>query len=1306
MGKKTVTRILCMALAVLFLVSAAAFAVSADGGYTGNVTEKTIEDYIDTANTISYDEYISRNREYFDAAGVRTGNEGRIEFDATKGWVYWTGGVDKFGNGKGNSATIGAGDQWVLTERNGNGDVVATYSASDVNAEGSKFNYSAFAHAATYDGVDAVYTPSTGATSWTLDLTAAGITEPGLYSVMLVYYPVEGKAASIEREFFINYEAPFAEARSIALAKRWGSYLQSGNTISALSAVYRPSKKIQKDPNKLAAALNEVKREADDAGISCKYSEDGTYLIIEQPMTVTSAANAFLTKYGIRFFETDDNNNELRPTMKQSPEWMTYALRDGGGYYADDLGFVIEPSETGTVVFTLLGVNEPMALSKIVFTPYASLNSYEQYLADLAANGVDTSVEGTDKVKLEGEYFTNTSTNVVYPIEDRVSAMTSPCDTTRILLNTIGSEKWETAGQWAEYRFTVDSSGMYDIYTRFKQSYLDGLYVSRSLQIFTDYGSKGDYQAAHGGSSAGYYNGIPFAEATELRYDYSGNWQVTNLTNSQTKVKKNESRNEFQLYFEKGVVYTIRFEVTLGSMSENVRQLEGILEALNKDYLDIIKLTGSSPDAYRDYSFSSLLPDTLIDMIRQSRALTALSNELKKNTASTYTGICDKLANLLKTMGYDEDSIAKNLSNFKSYVGSLGTFLTDAKTQPLQIDYLTIQGHSQKAPKANSNFFVSFGHEFSGFIQSFFRDYNSMGARADAATTSSGSVNVWLAYGRDQAQVIRNLATNDFTTNSGIAVDLKLVSGGTLLPSILAGMGPDAYLGLGQADVINYAIRGALMNIEDMESFDEIAANFNEAAMVVLRMDDADGNSHCYGLPENQQFPMMFVRIDILANLGIEIPKTWEDIYVAQSKLESNNMEIGVTTNYKILLYQLGGELFADNGMRINLDSIVGLEAFETMCNMFTQYSFPYKYEAANRFRTGEMPIIISDYTSLYNHLKVFATEIEGCWSFVPLPGYVQKDENGNEILDEEGNPSINNCSVSSVTAAVMIKGKANVVPSRYKTDEEYRAALKKEYGTVWEFVKWYTDYPCQVDYATEMVAIIGDSAKHSTANYQALKEMPWTEAERTEVEKQFSNLASIPNYPGYYYIDRYTNFAFLSAYNDDADPSTELLSYINTINKEITRKREEFKLETLEIGQTLLKKRSGQANEALDLLASRYGAATEGNRYYNAYQRAKYGIVNQRLAQVNEAALAFAQQLDPGDGSVVAIVSARLDPSAAVQRTTYAQLKAQDWFIYVSKQTASSKNGGYKIESLSEQELVYFITECLCNIAVALQTY
>ena len=94
---------------------------------------------------------------------------------------------------------------------------------------------------------------------------------------------------------------------------------------------------------------------------------------------------------------------------------------------------------------------------------------------------------------------------------------------------------------------------------------------------------------------------------------------------------------------------------------------------------------------------------------------------------------------------------------------------------------------------------------------------------------------------------------------------------------------------------------------------------------------------------------------------------------------------------------------------------------------------------------------------------------------------------------------------------------------------------------------------------------------------------MPWTNEEYAEISRQFNNLASIPNYPGYYIIDRYTNFAFLAAYNNDADPSSELLSYIKTINKEITRKREEFKLETLEIGQTLATKRADQAMEAMD---------------------------------------------------------------------------------------------------------------------------
>jgi hypothetical protein len=290
---------------------------------------------------------------------------------------------------------------------------------------------------------------------------------------------------------------------------------------------------------------------------------------------------------------------------------------------------------------------------------------------------------------------------------------------------------------------------------------------------------------------------------------------------------------------------------------------------------------------------------------------------------------------------------------------------------------------------------------------------------------------------------------------------------------------------------------------------------------------------------------MMFIRTDILAALGIDKLDTWDDLLSAATTLSENNMTIGLSTDYKIFLYQSGGELFADDGMRINLNSNAALDSFETMCNMFTQYSFPYKYDFVNRFRTGEMPIGIAGYNGTYNHLIVFATELRGLWEFVPLPGYRDKETG-----------EINNTAVSSVSAIVMING----------CEDQEKA---------WEFMKWHSSAGCQIAYSNEMVAILGDSAKHATANITALSEMPWTNKEFTNLMSQFNNLASIPNYPGAYIIGRYTNFAFLSAYNSMANPVTELLSYVTTINKEITRKRAEFGLETLEVGETLASKRA-----------------------------------------------------------------------------------------------------------------------------------
>ncbi|MBQ8310741.1 MAG: extracellular solute-binding protein [Clostridia bacterium] len=1091
------TRLLAMLLAIMCLVSSAAVAVGAEETEIvigDNLTDQSIEDYKDTLNTLSYEEY---QKAYFaDAIFV---NE-TLSFSLLENWRYVNGDI---------VVTVVDGD-WKMTVGETVYDTIEEALAAKDEKGIALYEKDDLPYVDTFNGTAALYTPGIGSVTWTLDIGEKGIDAATLFSIALDYFPVIAKNSAIEREFYINGTVPFSEARALRLSKIWESYQQGssvgeGGSVQVLQAIYT----LTNNDN-----LDDIKAKADEAKLTYTVADDGKSIAFDQPAYVTPKGSTFIEQYGLRFFATDINRNEMRPTQLQSPEWTRYILSDSNGFshvyegmedYASSFfGFVLTPDDNGLIELTLESVNEPMALSMLELLPYENQISYEDYRKE-AEKLVGTEM-GDSYVKLEAENTNHTSTNVVYPIEDRASALTSPADTTRTVLNTIGTEKWATSGQWVEYSFTVDSEGWYDIYARFKQSYLDGMYVSRALKIYTNYKNNVSQFIKDHGNSVGYYNGLPFAEAAGLRYNYGTDWSVTKLNST-----ANENTS-YQVYFRAGVVYTLRLEVTLGSMSDMVRDIEDILNILNTAYLDIIKLTGTTPDDYRDYSFYRLLPDTLSEMNAQKKALRDISDELRDtaNVASTYTGICDKLVDLLERMLIDGgEPIAKNLDTFKSYVGSLGTFLSDAKTQPLQLDYLTIQGADIEAPVATPNFFQAFWHELMSFIQSFFRDYNTMGA-TETVTDDTRSVSVWVPYGRDQANVIRNLSTNGFTQQYGISVDLKLVNGGTLLPSILAGMGPDVYLGLDQGTVINYAIRGALANIETMEEdFDAfIGADlpdservFNDAAMTVLKIADADGVDHYYGLPETQSFSMMFVRLDVLAELKIEIPKTWDDLYVAQSVLESNNMEIGATSDYKYFLYQMGGDLWADGGMRINLDSEAGLAAFNKTCEMFTQYSFPYQYDGANRFRTGEMPIILAGYTGLYNQLKVFATELDGCWTFVPIPGW--------KTVNEDGTVTINNDSISGVSAVVMI-------------------AAVKDKEAAWDYMCWYTGKECQADYANEMVAIMGDSAKHSTANRDALVSLPWTYAEYTEVIKQFDNLASVENYPGYYYIDRYTSFAFL----------------------------------------------------------------------------------------------------------------------------------------------------------------------------------
>ncbi len=884
-----------------------------------------------------------------------------------------------------------------------------------------------------------------------------------------------------------------------------------------------------------------------------------------------------------RTFKADVNKNEMRPVKAEAPEWRTHTLVDSQSFYSEPLKFYLT---AGLHTIAFKSASEPVKMGGIRLHKAEGLPTYEEYIARYE-NAPEVSKDV--KVVVQAETPLKTSEQVIYAMNDRTSAVTTPQSTSRTLLNTIGGnggDKWKIPGQWIQWEFKVPETGLYKIVPRFKQTVNAGLFSSRSVKIDGEY---------------------PFSEAKSLQFNYNSVWQTKPL---------NDGDTEFLFYLEEGR-HTIEFEVVLGEMADILRSISASNDRLNDYYRKILMITGTEPDEYTDYEFAKLIPEVLRGMREEAALLTNMSKLLEETIGEKgeNTVILDRVALLLNEMGNNQDKIAVNLSNYKSYIGSLGTWLLSTMNQPLQLDYICVQSANNKElPKAEAGFFESLFHEIGSFISSFFVDYNSMGASKVVTNDDPNSIEVWVTTGRDQAQIMRQMVDDDFTNKYGVAVNLKLIAAGTLLPATLAGTGPDVSM---DADPVGLGIRNAAIPLNYFEepwqindevkpgddgytrSFSEVRGLFNEEAFVPLTVLDPDrrefadgktvpviedGNAEfktvagverngvvTYGLPSTMDFPMLFYRKDIFVELGLDVPQTWDDVEDIIRALSENQLEMGFAqTMTQIRMYQTGEEWFKSSydyeyedydsadidyndrqflrtiGIETNLGSNEALDAFQRMTEWFTLYGQPVTYDFANRFRTGEMPIGVASY-SLYNQLKVFAPEISGLWEFVQLPGV------------EKADGSINHTTPITVGAVMMMKDAADDISA----DQDYTDSLRAQNS--WKYLQWWVSTDTQARFGKEQVAIMGTAAKYNTANSEALISQSWTAQEKKNLSQQFKSLKGTPMSPGNYIVARYTNFAFYNVVNDGEVASEAMLGYVDDINNELTRKRAEYNFLTID---------------------------------------------------------------------------------------------------------------------------------------------
>lgn len=831
-------------------------------------------------------------------------------------------------------------------------------------------------------------------------------------------------------------------------------------------------------------------------------------LLIDGESPYATASRITLSKRWINESEIkqDSRQNDIRPGQISTPCWQETPLEDIDGLFNEPLEFYMEAGEH-TITFE----SEKAEFAVKSFTFY----QYEAPAAYTAPSDSDLTQAQGQKVTLEGETAAYKSSRTLYPTSDKSSYLTSSANgssPTKTRYNTIGSGSWTQSTQTVTWEFNVDKAGYYKIGIRGRQDQMRGMYSNRRL----------------------YVNGeVPCLEANQIKFYYDTDWSIT--------TPKSENGDDLYFYLQAGT-NTISLEAVPGEIGEIMGDLDELVYNINSYYRQIRQITGPDPDEYNNYMIDTAIPSIVPDFKEYAKTLRDKKAEIEKLSGSggTEAETLEKMAIVLDKCIKKPDLIPEMMSQIKDNITSVSSFVNQYREQPLEVDMIEVATSDQDFTSCDKSFFGSLGFGFKGFIGSFFEDYNALSDEDESA------MECWVMLGRDNAEALQQLISSEYNPTAKTKINLKLVQGG-IVEATFAGKGPDLALFMGGDFPIQLAARGVLTDLTTFSDFDEVKSRFADDATVLYQY-----NGGTYGLPCDQTFPMLFYRSDILSEYGIDPAtdlNTWDGLLNCLPTLQRNYLEVGLilpvmtstggTTQvsaitepgntFAMLLLQQGLNYYNEEQTKTTFDTQEAVNAFDTWTKFYTTYSFQQTYDAFTRFRTGDMPVVIQNYT-FYNQLSVAAPEIKGCWGFQPVPGTVQEDG------------TINHASNSNGSGAIIFTKAA---------DQE----------GAWDFIKWFTSTDAQVKYGNNIESILGTMGRYATANEEALQQLSWTTSEVNLLLDQLNSQVEIPIIPASYGVTRNVMNAFRAVVNDYDNARDTLFWYNKDINDEITRKLEDLGL-------------------------------------------------------------------------------------------------------------------------------------------------
>lgn len=754
------------------------------------------------------------------------------------------------------------------------------------------------------------------------------------------------------------------------------------------------------------------------------------------------------------------------------------------------------------------GTNEieiTVAESDAEFYAVAAESAYAVPTLKAYLNNIpENAAQPAEDIVIEGEKYTYKGLSSTRAARSRDTNM-HPFDASRATINYLAGATWDEPGESVTYRFTVEEAGVYYLALRYQQNEKSDMAVFKTIRMDGE---------------------TPCAPLAAYGIDYTGSAVEETIISADGQA--------IPFYLTAG-----EHELTIVSTATPVeaahKLLKQVITEMNNLALDIKVVSGNKTDTNREWNLEYYVPgvrenlEKIRDEIDQIYVLLENDNVgTGESTLSTLSAARRQIEDYL-TEEDGMNDLVNQLSSFAQASGSMAESLSlltaDMLLQPLSIDRIYFLKDAQ-LPNDGMSLLESLWQEVRKTALSFVMESDT------GLTNSEDKLNVWLIGSAQELEILREMVDQAFPADT---VHVALANESKIQLAIAAGNAPDVVLGGGITQPYQLGIRNAVYDLSQFDDFEEVSSWFYSEAFVPV-----SENGKVYALPQTMDMWVMFYRSDILDNLGLEVPETWDDMIAMLPTLYRYGMSVNTAlssggalksfTQMMPVIMQYGGSLYTEDGMSAAFTTSEFIEGFTMLTNLYTKYSLDTSISNFySSFRNGNAPIGVSALTT-YTLLRQAASELDGMWGIALMPATETEDG-----LQRQHPSVVSGCYILSATE---------------RADEG------------WNFLKWWMSDDTQSNFSVRLQTTYGEEYLWLTANKKALSECTLLAHEDLLIIlEQLESLEEVPSHPASMLVQRALSDAWNRVVLNGEDPRQSLDTAQLEANRGIQRKLQQFGL-------------------------------------------------------------------------------------------------------------------------------------------------